>query len=112
MTMREIPRDRWIEDLDHFSREHTGRIVRLLVTGGDGGSRTEVRNLPLQGISVDSTRGSSVGIMIGRQPGDHVTHEIPNARTIEIERSETGAARAVRVQGADGSTAVLEIAAE
>ena len=112
MTLRMIPKDRWAEDLDHFSREHAGLIVRLLVTGPEGSSRTEVRNLPLQGVSVDSARGVSVDIMIGRTPGDHVTHEIVNAQTVEIERSETGAARALRVQAADGSTAILEIAAE
>jgi len=112
MTMREIPNDRWTEDLDAFSREHAGLIVRLLITGGDSRSRTEVRNLPLQGVSVDSTRGASIGIMIGRKPGDHVTHEISNAQTVEIERSDKGAARALRVRGADGSTAILEIAAE
>ncbi len=112
MTTREIPRDRWNGDLDAFSREHAGMVVRLLVTGPDGRSRTEVRNLPLQGVSLDSMRGSTVAIMIGRKPGDHVTHEISNAQAVEIERTDKGAARALRVRGADGSTAIVEIAAE
>ena len=36
---RDIPRDQWREELDSFSRQHEGWIVRVEVTGPDGQSR-------------------------------------------------------------------------
>jgi hypothetical protein len=105
---RDIPRDQWREELDSFSRQHEGWIVRVEVTGPDGQTRTEARDLPLQGVSTDSARSDGVAISVGQSPDDHVTHEVNNPVTIAIERTEAGAERALRIRARDGSTTTVE----
>ena len=105
---RDIPRDQWQQELDSFSRQHEGWIVRVEVTGPDGQSRTEARDLPLQGVSTDSPRSDGVAISVGQSPDDHVTHEVSNAVTIAIEQTEAGAERALRIRARDGSTTTVE----
>jgi len=106
--IREIPRDSWREELDSFSRQHEGWIVRLEVTAADGRVQTEARDLPLQGVSADSPRTRSVAIMVGQEPSAHVTHEVAHPVAITIEQTDSGAERALRIRAADGSTTVVE----
>ncbi len=108
MADREIPRDEWRTQLDSFSRQHEGWIVRVQVVDADGQSRTESRDLPLQGISADSPDNNAVDIMVGEKPDDHVTHEIKDPVAISIERTDAGADRALRIRGNDGTTATVE----
>ena len=108
MSTREIPREQWRQELDSFSRQHEGWIVRVRVTDPDGHTQTEARDLPLQGVSADSPRTDGVAIIVGRAPDDHVTHEVPNPVTIAIEQSDSGAERALRIRAGDGSTTTVE----
>jgi hypothetical protein len=108
MAHRDIPRDRWRDELDSFSRQHEGWIVRVEVTGSDGRQRTEARDLPLQGVSADSQDASRVAIMVGQKPAGHVTHEVADPVDIVIEQTDAGAERALRIRAADGSTTTVE----
>ncbi len=108
MSSREIPRDRWRQELDSFSREHEGWLVRVDVTDSSGQTRTEARDLPLQGVSADSPRNNAVAIIIGDKPADHVTHEVPDPVNIAIDQSAAGAEHAIRIKGSDGSTTTVE----
>jgi hypothetical protein len=108
MASRDIPRDRWRDELDSFSRQHEGWIVRVEVIGPDGQVRTEARNLPLQGVSADSPHSDRVAIMIGERPDAHVTHEVVKPVAVEIEQTDAGAERGLKIQAADGSTTRVE----
>ena len=50
MSTRDIPKDRWCDELDTFSRQHEGWIVRVDVSGADGTTHTQARDLPLIGV--------------------------------------------------------------
>jgi hypothetical protein len=108
MTTREIPRDQWREQLDSFSRQHEGWIVRVEITDADGQRRTEARDLPLQGVSADSPRSDAVAITVGQSPDDHVTHEVSQPVGIAIEQTDAGAERGLRIRARDGSTTTVE----
>ena len=97
MTSRSIPRDHWREELDSFSREHEGWRVDVRVSDGRGALRTEARDLPLVGVSCDAPGSDRIAVLAGDRPDDHLTHEIPNAVAIDIEKS------GVSIRAADGS---------
>lgn len=111
MARRDIPRDNWRTELDSFSRQHEGWIVRVDVTDASGNHRVEAENLPLQGVSTDSPNNRTVEIMVGEQADDHVTHEIARPVSIAIEQTDGGAERALCIKGDDGSTTVVEFRA-
>jgi hypothetical protein len=91
-----------------FSRQHEGWIASVEIIGADGTRRTEASDLPLQGVSADSPQSNRVDIMIGEQPQDHITHEVPDPVAIAIDQTDSGAERALRIRGRDGSTVSVE----
>jgi uncharacterized protein DUF5335 len=103
MSTRSIPKDRWRDELDTFSRQHEGWIVNVEVSSSDGESRTEVRNLPLQGVSCDAPHSDRIAVVAGGQPDKHLTHEIARAVDVSVEETDTGADRGLRIRAADGS---------
>jgi len=104
---RNIPKEHWHEELDSFSRQHEGWIVRVDVADADGQVRTEARDLPLNGVSADSPMNNRVDIMVGEEPDDHVTH-VAEVVDVAIDLTDDGAERALRIRAADGSTTVVE----
>ncbi len=108
MSTRSIPKDHWRDELDAFSRQHEGWRVNVAVSSGDGHTRTEARNLPLEGISCDAPGSARIAVIAGTRPDDHLTHEIARAEAVDIERNDSGAERAVRIRAADGSETRIE----
>ena len=106
MSTREIPRDQWRQELDSFSREHEGWIVRVDVTES-GETRTEARDVPLCGVSVDNPREDAIAVIVGHEPDDHVTHEVSRPVNVSIE-TDRGAERALHIRADDGSTTTVE----
>jgi uncharacterized protein DUF5335 len=111
MPTHDIPRAQWRTELDSFSRQHEGWIVRVKVTGADGRVRTEADDLPLQGVSADSPRTDGVAIIVGQSVDDHVTHEVARPVTIVIEHNDGGEERALSIRADDGSTTTVEFRA-
>lgn len=105
---KEIPRSEWRAELDNFSRQHEGENVRVAISGPDGRTHTEARDLPLQGISADSPDAKRIDIAAGQSPSVHITHEVSNPVSVAIDRSDGGADRRLRIRGADGTTATVE----
>src|SRR5947208_10905989 len=103
---RDIPRAQWREELDSFSRQHEGWIVRVRVTGPDGRTATEARDVPLQGVSVDSPRLDALAIVVGC--ADRLTHEVRSPVAVAIELTDEGAERALSIRARDGSTTTVE----
>ena len=110
MRTREIPRDEWIAFFDAFSRRHEGWLATVEVFGGDAGAQTEARELPLVGVTADlrGGGGDAVSIIVGgAEAGDHVTHTVLRPARVRVEQTEEGADVALRVESADGVTALL-----
>ena len=50
-------------------------------------------------------------IMVGNEPGDHVTHSIINPTDVSLEQTDEGADVALSIKSADGTTALLRFRA-
>jgi uncharacterized protein DUF5335 len=107
MNSRHIPKDQWCSELDTFSRQHEGWIVNVHVSTPDGEMRMEAHDRPLVGVSCDAPKGDRIDVMTGDRPDDHLTH-VERAVAIAIDETDTGAERALRIRGADGSEMLVE----
>ena len=105
MPTRSIPKDRWRDELDAFSRDHQGWRIDLCVASANGQMRTEAHDLPLVGISCDAPGSARIAVLAGDRADDHLTHEIGNAISIDVARDARadGAAEQVSIRSADGS---------
>ena len=108
MESREISRDRWIKDLDAFSKVHEGWIVELEVVGSDLGDQEESTRLPLVGIAADVKGGENrIGIIVGGRRDAHLTHFIESPKRVWVEQSDDARHDALSVEDADGRTTVV-----
>lgn len=107
----EIPRQEWIEFLDEFTREHQGRQVDMEVLGSDIGAQTEAHDMPLQGVSADVRKAGEhdVSIVVGDEQNPPLTHIVPQARHLRIERTDTGNDDTLEIEAADGSKTLLHL---
>jgi len=109
MPTRSIPKDHWREELDAFSREHEGWRADVRVSSPTGDLRTEARDLPLVGVSCDAPGSSRIAVLSGDRTDDHLTHEVADAVSVDIERGDAaGVAERVRIRSADGSQTEIE----
>ena len=106
MTSRSIPRDHWRDELDSFSREHQGWRANVRVSDSGGELRNEARDLPLVGVSCDAPGSDRIAVLAGDREDDHLTHEIVNAVSIDLERD--GGAERLSIRAADGSQTDIE----
>jgi uncharacterized protein DUF5335 len=106
MTSRSIPKERWRDELDAFSREHEGWRADVRVSTTTGELRTEVHDLPLVGVSCDAPGQDRIAVLAGDRPDDHLTHEIFNAVAVDIERD--GRSERLNIRAADGSETRIE----
>jgi uncharacterized protein DUF5335 len=107
MTIRQIPRESWPDELDSFSRQHEGWLVSLKVTQPGGETAIEARDLPLLGVSRVSPRSDDIAIAVGDGPA-HVTHEVHNPTGLAVDLTSEGAERALLIRGEDGTTTSVE----
>jgi hypothetical protein len=108
VSTRDIPKERWCDELDTFSRQHEGWIVRVDVSTADGTTHTQARDLPLIGVTCDAPRSDRVAIIAGGRADDHVTHEIAGTVSIAVDQTEAGAESGLRIRSADGSETRIE----
>jgi hypothetical protein len=103
MSTQEIPRDQWTTFLDTFSRQHEGWLATLEIFGTDIGAQQEVRDLPLEGISIASRGGAPETLMInlGKTPQDHITHTITGPTRVWLEQTSEGANASLEIESAD-----------
>jgi hypothetical protein len=107
MSIRDIPRDRWRDELDSFSRQHEGWLVSLTIRQPDGASTVEARDLPLQGVSAASTQSDDIAILIGGGP-KHIAHDVRHPVGLALDLTTDGAKRALLIHGGDGTTTSVE----
>ena len=107
MTIRNIPRESWRAELDSFTRQHQGWLVSLTIRQPRGQEAIEARDLPLQGISPTSPQSDDIAIVIGDRIS-HITHEVHNPTSIDLDLTSDGVQRALVIRGEDGTTASVE----
>jgi hypothetical protein len=107
MVIRDIPRERWRDELDRFSRQHEGWLVSLTTEQPGGAREVQARDLPLQGVSPDSPHADDIAIRVGDRP-NHITHEVHDPAGLAMDVMEHGAWRALLILGKDGTTTSVE----
>jgi hypothetical protein len=108
MPPHEIPRNRWVDELDAFTVTHEGWLVSVDVLGEDIGAQREIDNMPLLGVSAERLEGErTIAISVARSKVEHVTHVIRAATRVYVERGNDGATAGLLVQSEDGTSTVL-----
>ena len=84
-------------------------MATLEVFVPETGAQQEARDLPFEGISVDSKEGESKAVLInvGRTPTDHVSHKIDHPVHIWLQKTEAGANAALKIEAEDDSKTLL-----
>lgn len=109
MKTKEIPRNKWQEFFDIFSRQHEGWLATLEILGSEIGAQVEEHGLAFEGIVAegDEVQGHQILMMFGANPDDHITHSVSNPATVSLEQTDEGADAALAIKSADGVTALL-----
>jgi hypothetical protein len=101
MSVHDVPRRRWVEVLQEFTRGHRGWLASV-VTVGPGPelvSRTESR--PLESIAVAQTCGRPTAVCVRFRGAPTVVVKAP--RTLAVDRRGDGADRALEIDAANAT---------
>ena len=114
MSVHDIPRSRWADVLEQFSRGHRGWLASVVTVrpGPELMSHTDWR--PLDSVTVTPSAGRPSAIRVKFQGGPTVCVRVP--RTLGVDRRDDGAERALEIDNAGGefvrvvfrATALLE----
>lgn len=108
MPTVEVPQKDWTRTLNEFSALHQGWLVSLDVLGPTLGVQPQIRELPLREVTAESgPRGSAITISAARFDGEQITHLIPSATHVRIERTKDGADVALEIESDEGLAAIL-----
>lgn len=100
MSVHDVPRWRWADALEEFSRGHRGWLASVVTVGPvpELMSHTELR--PLEFVTLTQIDGRTTGVCVGFQGGPAVQVEAP--RTLGVDRRVDGAERALEIDTAGG----------
>ncbi|HEV8485285.1 MAG TPA: DUF5335 family protein [Blastocatellia bacterium] len=101
MPTRKITRREWMSFFDSFSNQHRGWLVTIEIMDPEIGDQTLARDLPLEGITAELNEqgADEIEIVVGRQPGSHVSDTVVAPRNVWLKSTEEGADEALEIQG-------------
>jgi len=100
MTIRHVPRDRWSDELDSFSRQHEGWIVSIQRRSRDGQVAIKARDIPLQGVNPASPQSNDIAIV-------SAIAEVSARTTCTIRRRSSSSTRPIEESAPSSSTAQM-----
>ncbi len=105
MSTREIQRNEWREFFDSFSQQHQAWLVTIEMLGPDIGDQVEARQLPLEGIVVESGNGkeTQIEIIMGEKPDSHISHTITSPKRVWLKQTDEGADEALEIESEEGA---------
>jgi hypothetical protein len=107
MPTQEILRDEWSRYFEEFSRRHQSWLVTVEILGLEIGDQVQVRNLPLEGIVVEtSDDGDAMTIIAGSRPGARISHTISAPSRVWVKQNEQGADEALEIESPAGAVLV------
>ena len=111
MKSRDLEREQWQRYFDGFSRTHRGRPVTVESMGTEVGLQTIARQLPLVGITADSSSGSDmvIEIIVGDSPDAHLTHVVHHPSQVRIAQAHDGADDIVLIESADEPATLVDV---
>jgi Family of unknown function (DUF5335) len=108
MHSHEIARQDWRKTLDSVSRLHDGQLVTVEVDAPAFGAHTEVVELPLVGISLETREPSeAIAIAMGGGGDGHITHLIDRPVRLFVDRSAADTDSGIEVESADHTRTIV-----
>ena len=112
---REISKDEWKRFLDQMSRHYKGRAVNLEWKQGAEGARKLARNTPFIGCTLEERPpdlAETIDVIAEGAEGELFTHVIEMPKRLWIRQEANGGDNAIGIEARDGSTLVIEFAAD
>ena len=106
--MLEVPRRRWRDRLDEFSRAHEGWPVALDIVDESIGTQPEYRLLSLAGVTAEPSGDGRISITASLPSGGFLTHTVHAPVQVLIEQTDAGDEAALQIEAADGAKAILQ----
>jgi len=105
MVTQEIPSHEWGRFFDEFTRKHNGWLVTIELLQEEIGNQMLARDLPLDGLSVESNEVGEfqITIMVGARPNARITHTIAAPRRVWLRQNDSGEDDALEIQAFSGS---------
>jgi hypothetical protein len=100
MSVHNVPRARWADVLEQFSRGHRGWLASLVTVGPGPELASRTDWYPLESVTVAQTGGRTTAIRVKLQGGATVCVSAP--RTLGVDRRDDGAERALEIDAAEG----------
>ena len=109
MSTQEIPRSNWSEFCHGFSSAHQGWFATIEVFGSDIGAQIEARELPFVGITADPAKRAkgTIALMLGRKPGEHLTHTITAVTHLRLDQAAEGENEALQIESTGDATTLV-----
>ena len=100
MSIHDVPRSRWADMLEQFSRGHRGWLASVVTVrpGPELTSHTDWH--PLESVTLARTAERPTAIRVKFQGGPTVCVSAP--RTLGVDRRDDGAERALEIDSAEG----------
>jgi hypothetical protein len=98
MQTRTVSSEGWEQFFDSFSRIYMGSRATLEILADDLGAQMEVEDMPLTGISFDT---SGLELHFQTREG-HLVHRIASPARIAIEERSDGLVAAIEICSTDG----------
>jgi hypothetical protein len=104
MPTQQIPHYEWSRFFDEFSRQHQSWLVTVEMLGRDIGHQVQVRNLPLEGITVEPNEigEDQITIIAGNRPDAHISHTITTPSRVWLKQNNEGADETVEIESFAG----------
>ena len=115
LLREKVRRAEWSAFMERFSRLHRGWRVRLgiidtglLVRSTESGAREVSSDALFEGIRLDRrVDGDQIAVLLGL-PAELATHSVRKPRRLYVEREQSGADEALRIDAADGTSLLLQ----
>jgi hypothetical protein len=111
MRIEEVPAREWAETLNEFTIAHEGWLVSMATFASDEEPRTDIRNLPLIGVSADRADHGDIAISVARSSSENVTRVIERAARVYLQRGNNGSTASLIVDSEEGIRTVLSVRA-
>jgi hypothetical protein len=112
MRIAEVPPQAWSDTLNAFTVAHEGWLVSMATFGrADEPPRTEIRNLPLIGVSADRIDHGDIVVSVARSSAQHVTHVIEHAARVYLQPGHNGSTASLMIESEEGTRTVLRVRA-
>jgi hypothetical protein len=100
MSVHDVPRSRWADVLEQFSRGHRGWLASVVTVRPGPELMFHTDSRPLDSVTVTPSAGRPSAIRVTFQGGPTVCIRAP--RTLGVDRRDDGAERALEIDAAEG----------